>query len=661
MSELAQREALGVRGAGKDETRLLATVRRVAPAVAGYALPFLLVLYLALEGGGYDAVVRGEVGIAVWWIVLVGAAIGVMPAARLSRAAWGALGLIAAFAIWAGLSIGWSESAERSSAELARLASYAGIFALALAAQGRDGLRRTLGGVAAAIAVVSLLALASRLHPAWFPADEAAAAIEEARNRLNYPLNYWNGLAALIAIGMPPIIYFAWGARHLVARALAAAVVPAMSVAIFFTLSRAGAGAFLAAAVVLVALHPRRLSLIPTVVNVGVGSVLAVAAASQREGLTDAVGSAAAAQQGDEMFAVMLVICAGVGLVQAAVGLADRYELGPRIPSPSRRATLRLTVAGLIAVTALALAAGVPGELSDRWEEFKNPTVAEDSGSARFDSASGNGRYQLWDGAFEASSTEPLTGIGAGGYELFYAREGDRPGFVRDAHSLFLETLAELGVVGLLLIGGGLLVIVATAVRRAARARPDLRPLFGAIAASTVAFTISVAVDWTWELTVVPVAFLLLAAAALGARGEGVDAEEQPAAPGPRIALIVLAIAAMVVIAIPLATTNAVRASQNAVERSQLPVALEDARTATEIQSYAATPRLQEALVLELSGDLDAAAASARRATQDEPTNWATWMVLSRLEARRGAVDESIAAYQEARRLNPRSALFQGG
>ena len=233
---------------------------------------------------------------------------------------------------------------------------------------------------------------------------------------------------------------------------------------------------------------------------------------------------------------------------------------------------------------------------------------------------------------------------------------------MRDAHSLFLETLAELGIVGLLLIAGGLLLIAVVAVSRAMRGRPDLRPVFAAIAASTVAFAISVAVDWTWELMVVPAAFLLLAAAALGApRDEEAGSDGPAAAPRARIALIGMAIAAMVVIAIPLATTNAVRASQNAVERSQLPDALEDARTATEIQSYAATPRLQEALVLELAGDLDAAAASARQATEDEPANWATWLVLSRLEARRGAVEESIAAYQEARRLNPRSALFQGG
>ncbi|MGH2950597.1 MAG: hypothetical protein ACRDKX_00950, partial [Solirubrobacterales bacterium] len=62
------------------------TLARHRPAIAGYALPFLLILYLALEGGGYDPIVRGEVGIAVWWIVLLGAVAGVLPAARVSKA-----------------------------------------------------------------------------------------------------------------------------------------------------------------------------------------------------------------------------------------------------------------------------------------------------------------------------------------------------------------------------------------------------------------------------------------------------------------------------------------------------------------------------------------------------------------------------------------------
>jgi cytochrome c-type biogenesis protein CcmH/NrfG len=63
--------------------------------------------------------------------------------------------------------------------------------------------------------------------------------------------------------------------------------------------------------------------------------------------------------------------------------------------------------------------------------------------------------------------------------------------------------------------------------------------------------------------------------------------------------------------------------------------------------------------VLELAGELDAAAAEAQEATRQESTNWQTWLVLSRLEARRGNAEEALSAYREARSLNPQSPLFQ--
>ena len=101
------------------------------------------------------------------------------------------------------------------------------------------------------------------------------------------------------------------------------------------------------------------------------------------------------------------------------------------------------------------------------------------------------------------------------------------------------------------------------------------------------------------------------------------------------------------------------RASQDQVNNAQLQAALDKAQTAKDIQPYAATPSLQEAMILEISGDLEGAAAAATQATEDEPTNWRTWLLLSRVEARLGKVRQSVDAYREARSLNPRSPLFQ--
>ena len=98
--------------------------------------------------------------------------------------------------------------------------------------------------------------------------------------------------------------------------------------------------------------------------------------------------------------------------------------------------------------------------------------------------------------------------------------------------------------------------------------------------------------------------------------------------------------------------------SQAAVRSNQLGQALRDARDAASIESYAATPYLQQALIEEERGDLPAALTAARIATDKEATNWRTWFVLSRLEARNGNPHAAVAAYREAQSLNPRSVLF---
>jgi Flp pilus assembly protein TadD len=64
--------------------------------------------------------------------------------------------------------------------------------------------------------------------------------------------------------------------------------------------------------------------------------------------------------------------------------------------------------------------------------------------------------------------------------------------------------------------------------------------------------------------------------------------------------------------------------------------------------------------VLEAEGDLALAATAARGATQRESTNWRTWMVLSRIEAKRGRASAAVRDYRKAKSLDPLSPLFAG-
>jgi cytochrome c-type biogenesis protein CcmH/NrfG len=632
-------------------------------AITGFGIPFVLVAYLGLQGGGYDAVVRGEVGIAVWWITLLAVVVGVLPTARVTKLAWIGLGLLLAFGLWTTLGLTWTESSERTSMEIARVASYLGIFALCALSQGRDSLRRTVGGLASGIAFIGIIALLSRITPGWITPDDAGSQSLTAQRRLNYPLGYWNGLAALVAIGMPLLLVNALQARRVVLGALAAAAVPALALTGFYTLSRGGAVAALIGIAALALVYPRRLAALPTVGVVLVGTVLLIAAATQRDALENAPLSAAASGEADEMLAITLAVCAGVGLLQAALRLAAKYEWVSAIRAPSRRATLiGFGAAALIALVAL-VAAGIPGQLSDSWEEFKQPSGPGETSAARFESAAGAGRYQLWGAALDANSTAPMQGIGPGTFEFWEAREGTIGPFVRDAHSLYLETLAETGIIGFLLIAGLVAVVLATGtIRTLARGSTERRGWAAGATAAATAFAFAAAVDWAWELAVLPVVFLVLAAALLGPDAEARSRRSSRFSgqlPNlARVPIAAVAVGAVLLIAVPLAATEALRASQGDVRANQLSDAAAEASVAGSIQPSAASPPLQQALVAELAGNLAGAADAARDATEQEPMNWRPWLVLARIEAERGRVAQSLEAYREARSLNPRSSVF---
>jgi tetratricopeptide (TPR) repeat protein len=170
---------------------------------------------------------------------------------------------------------------------------------------------------------------------------------------------------------------------------------------------------------------------------------------------------------------------------------------------------------------------------------------------------------------------------------------------------------------------------------------------------------VSAGFDWVWQIPALPVAFLVLAAAVLA---PGIRAT--PRADGVRglrilrLGVVALSVACLLAIAVPLATTNAVRKSQAAASRGNAALALRDAQQAARVEPGAASPELQLALVQELQGRARAALLAARRATTDEPRNWIAWLIVSRLEAEAGNPSASLDAFRRSRSLNPRSPLF---
>ncbi len=633
-------------------------------AVGAWLVPFALVLYLGLNNGGYDIVERSQAGIAVWWIVLVGTAVGVLPAAGGTTAGRVMFAVLGAFALWTALGLSWTESAERTSIELGRVAAYLGVFALALAVQGSGRWRHLLGGATAGVACIVAIAALSRLEPSWFPERQTGRFLPgvDLKSRLAYPLNYSSGLAALTAASLPLLLRSASSARLLALRGLAAAAISVSALTLWWTgsglsvpLSAIGLAAFLAMA-------PDRLPKVASLAPGAVGGAVAIAAASQRDALDQGLTTHAAGRQGDEMLAIMVVICVVVALSQVGIaGALRRLERSRWLVISPRKAAAALAVAVVLAVV-VAVAAGAPGKLSNAWDDFRYGEQVDPTSAARTSElldVSSSERYRYWQAATDANATEPLVGIGPGTYEFWWSRNGSIGSFVRDAHSLYLETLAELGIVGLLLIVTFTGAVLVLGVMRLARASPELRVGLATATAGCAVLIAGATVDWLWELAAIQVVFWVLAAIAIaggseeGARSPAPNSPRSPARHIPAAAMIALSVVALVAITIPLAGTSAIQSSRSDAADGRLDEALGEARAAQRIQPYAATPRLQEALVLEREGDLDGAVDAAEKATARESTNWRVWVVLSRLEARRGDVQASIEAYRTARSLNP--------
>jgi hypothetical protein len=627
-------------------------------AVWTWLLGFGLVVYLGLKGGGYDPLVHDQAGIAVWWVVLAGVAIGAFPRRRLGTLAWCALGLFAAFAVWTALSLGWTDSADKTAADVARVATYLGVLVLALLSRGSKRTRRMVAAVGSGVAFVALVGLLSRLHPAWFPeAEQTARFLTDSRNRLSYPLNYWNGMAGLVALGLPAMLQVATCAKSTVWRSLAAGALPALVLALFLTLSRGGIAAALIALAVFFALTYDRLPKLLTALVAAAGGAILVAATAQRHDLHDGLLTAGARHQGNEILAMTIVVCAGVALLQAGITIALANGMRPEWTRPSRRRSLQALGAAALVVVLAALALGAPGRAANAWDDFKAPEGVSGHSASRLDSFNGNHRYQLWGAAVDEQQTRPLAGTGGGTFEYWWAAHATNPGFVRDTHSLYLQSLGELGIVGLALIVAFLGAVLVGGARVALRASRHSRPQLAAALAGCVAFCVSAAFDWVWQIPAIAVAFLLLASALAGA---GVQSRSGGGLKLPwRIVGCGVALAAIVAIALPLASATLVRQSQDQARADDLGAALASARSARNVAPGAAAPRLQEALVLEAGGRLGEARAAAGAATRKESVNWRNWLVLSRIEAELGQAAPAVRDYRRARSLNPESTLFE--
>jgi O-antigen ligase len=593
--------------------------------------------------------------------VAVGIALQAWPREWPSRAALVAVGALAAFAVLALLSAGWAVSDEKAFLEFTRVLMYLGVLVLVALAVTRRTAASVADGIAFGIVAVILLALASRLFfgdvgpgamPSFFPV----------RSRLNYPVNYWNGLAILAALAFPLLLRAAVAQRPAWLRALALVPVPAMASAIYLTSSRGGYVTAAVGVIVFCALTSRRLSAIVATAVAGGGAALAIKGMLARDALVNGpLGSAQASSEGESAALLMVLLglsCAG--LYWAWCRYAG-WELRLKLPLAAK-AGIAL---GAIAVLAVGVAAYDP---VDKFETFKKPSgpdvglVEGDFTRSHLISSTGSGRWQLWTSAVDEWETKPVLGRGAGSYQSWWMEHASLPLFVRDAHSLWLETLAELGLVGLLLLVIAIGTGFVAAIARLGRLGQD-RPLVAAMAGVLAAFVVAAGIDWMWELSIVS----LVAIVALGILvGRATEGSPRPAAGGSplsrrvlRTAGVGVALAAILFAAVPMLAQNRLEESQAAAARGDTAAAIDAAEDARGVQPWAATPYLQLALLEEQQGNLGQANRHIEDALERDRSDWTTWLVAARVQTKAGFIRRGRRSLRQAERLNRRSALFE--
>jgi O-antigen ligase len=559
-----------------------------------------------------------------------------------------AAGALALLGAWMLLSAGWSNAPGRALVEFDRLLTYLLVLVLCGSLAPRESrLSWALRGVALAIAVICVVALITRLRPDIYSNPGSGF------GRLDYPITYWNGLAILAGIGGVIGLHLSASDREpWPVRVLAAALPPLATCTVYFTLSRGGIFASAVAVVVYLVLGFSRAT---------PGALLALAPATAYA-LTKAYdadllvdnerfGSVAGLAQGREVATAIVVGALAAMALRALTLLFDR---GMRlVPGPGRlpAAARAGAVAGaLVVALVIALAAGAPAWAERQVDLFLDtgPQSGESSNDqrTRLTIVNSNGRVDHWNVALDSFRADRLKGSGAGTFQNEWNRERPRDMQVLDAHSLYLEPLGEMGLVGIALL---IVALGALLIGLLSRLRGPDRPAAAAVTAALTGWMVHAGVDWDWELTSVSVWLFGLVALAL-ARPAGASARR----PMPRLLRLIVALAVLL-LAISPATLwrSQVRLADAgaAFDKGDCRTTIDAALDSLSAVGVRAEPWELIAYCNVRLGQPKLAVDAAEAAVQRDPDSWEFRYALALV--RGAAREDPRPAAAEALRLNP--------
>ncbi len=405
--------------------------------------------------GGWNPINPGPVTTLEMALTLAGGAVvagavALTPAGRPTYGLW-VVGLLLAFTGLTALSVVWSVQPDESWQEAGRMLAYSALFAAALALV-RLAPRRwssLLGGVLLASVVVCAYALLTKILPNQLdPGDPYA--------RLRAPYDYWNAIGLSAAMGVVSCLWL--GARRTGHALLGALSYPAMGLLLVTLLLSYSRGALMAVGIGVAlwfCVVPLRVRGAAVLLVGGLGAVVVVGWDFSQHALSsEGVALAERVNAGNQLGVLLAAVLVGLTLAGLAIGFAT-HRHAPRPLARRRIGALLLSLPVVAVVALLGLLAhsprGLTGSIAHDVSALTNPNAPLPANTPGRLTSVGSVRARYWKEALEVSSEHLALGAGAGGYATARLRHRTETLDVTHAHGYLVQTLADLGLVGLAL------------------------------------------------------------------------------------------------------------------------------------------------------------------------------------------------------------------
>lgn len=614
--------------------------------------------------GGQHAGTRAGTVLALLVLIATGAFGRAAYAGRLPRPfnGSGVLLLLSAFAGISVLSIGWSLLPGDSYLDSIRLVAYTAVVAsAALAAQlipSRS--REIIGGFALASVLIVGYALLSRVMPGWFPSSDGYA-------RLRMPFEYWNAVGLVAVFALVSCMWMATRRDHKLFGAsswVEITAYPAGGLAFVALLLSQSRGALVAAIGVIaiwLLIVDRRLRTVAWLTSVTIIGSLVVAWAYGQPALSlDAIPLDQRESTGRSLGVALLLLMA----VLSGIGFAIEKRRHGTALAPARRAAIGRAMLIALAVSPFLLLALVAvkaddglNTIPDRVGALFEGTAAAPSNSPDRLTQTSSLRARYWNDAFKVFDKHPWHGTGADTYSVSRLPFRTDTIQVLHAHGFIPQVMADLGILGLLIVVALALawLVLALRILGAARRSPtkwlggadDKRLAEVAIALVAVGFGIHSAVDWTWFIPGVAIFGLVAMGWVAGSPTSHGGELSAPADDGSKLRIARAVAIAVVGIALAFAIYQPVRA-QDKIDAG-LDVVESDPRKALTLgrEAHDLDPTSDEAFFLTSTAlnNLDQRKAADKvllNVATEQPGNPETWLRLA--EFRLNVLDDPAGA-----------------